>query len=129
MKNYLRFIFSDIILSIITRKYGTSLNDDEREAKADELIQGLHDNNSFTVDMTQALLDKKGFNNVYSTNVHGEPVYGLVKEGMFHKVKTCYFITRQKDEITNDYLDKIYEQLRKQAAGENVFGSPDYKNS
>ena len=39
MKNYLREIFSDILLSIVTKKYGTSLNDYQREEKADEIIQ------------------------------------------------------------------------------------------
>ena len=34
MKNYLREIFSDILLSIVTKKYGTSLNDYQREEKA-----------------------------------------------------------------------------------------------
>ncbi len=43
MKNYLREIFSDILLSIVTKKYGTSLNDYQREEKADEIIQDLHD--------------------------------------------------------------------------------------
>ena len=62
MKNYLREIFSDILLSIVTKKYGTSLNDYQREEKADEIIQELHDKNTFTVEMTQALIDKKGFN-------------------------------------------------------------------
>lgn len=55
MKNYLREIFSDILLSIVTKKYGTSLNDYQREEKADEIIQELHDKNTFTVEMTQAL--------------------------------------------------------------------------
>lgn len=61
-ENYLREIFSDILLSIVTKKYGTSLNDYQREEKADEIIQELHDKNTFTVEMTQALIDKKGFN-------------------------------------------------------------------
>ena len=65
MKNYLREIFSDILLSIVTKKYGTSLNDYQREEKADEIIQELHDKNTFTVEMTQALIDKKGFNTFY----------------------------------------------------------------
>lgn len=46
MKNYLREIFSDILLSIVTKKYGTSLNDYQREEKADEIIQELHDKNT-----------------------------------------------------------------------------------
>ena len=99
MKNYLREIFSDILLSIVTKKYGTSLNDYQREEKADEIIQELHDKNTFTVEMTQALIDKKGFNTFYTSNIGGTPVYALVKEGMFHKVKICYFITRNKDTI------------------------------
>ena len=93
MKNYLREIFSDILLSIVTKKYGTSLNDYQREEKADEIIQELHDKNTFTVEMTQALIDKKGFNTFYTSNIGGTPVYALVKEGMFHNVKICYFIT------------------------------------
>ncbi len=40
----------------------------------------------------------------------GTPVYALVKEGMFHKVKICYFITRNKDTIDGPYLEKIYEK-------------------
>ena len=104
MKNYLREIFSDILLSIVTKKYGTSLNDYQREEKADEIIQELHDN-----------------------NIGGTPVYALVKEGMFHKVKICYFITRNKDTIDGPYLEKIYEELRKQAIGENIFHSSEFK--
>lgn len=127
MKNYLREIFSDILLSIVTKKYGTSLNDSQREEKAEEIIEELREKNTFTVKMTQALIDKKGFNAFYPSNIGGKPVYALVKEGMFHKVKICYFITRNKDTIDGDYLDLIYEELRKQAIGENVFGSPEFK--
>ena len=105
MKNYLREIFSDILLSIVTKKYGTSLSDYQREEKADEIIQELHDKNTFTVEMTQALIDKKGFNTFYTSNIGGTPVYALVKEGMFHKVKICYFITRNKDTIDGPYLE------------------------
>jgi hypothetical protein len=47
---------------------------------------------------------------------------------MFKKIKCCYFITRVKDEITGPYLEQIYEELRRQANGENIFGSKDYKN-
>ena len=78
MKNYLREIFSDILLSIVTKKYGTSLNDYQREEKADEIIQELHDKNTFTVEMTQALIDKKGFNTFYTSNIGGTPVYALL---------------------------------------------------
>lgn len=127
MKNYLREIFSDILLSIVTKKYGTSLNDYQREEKADEIIQELHDKNTFTVEMTQALIDKKGFNTFYTSNIGGTPVYALVKEGMFHKVNICYFITRNKDTIDGPYLEKIYEELRKQAIGENIFHSSEFK--
>jgi hypothetical protein len=128
MKNYIYDIFYDTILSIITKKYGTSLNDDEREDKAFELISELRSENKFTVEMTQALIDKKGFNDSYATNIGGKSVYALVKEGMFKKVKVCYFITRNKDSITSEYLEQAYEELRSQANGENIFGSKDYKN-
>lgn len=128
MKNYIRVIFWDILLSIVTKKYGNSLNDDQKEEKVEEIINALHDSEPFTVEMTQALIDKKGFNNFYTTTLNGVSVYGLVKEGMFHKVKVCYFITRNKDSIDKDYLNKIYEELRRQAMGENLFNSKDYKN-
>jgi hypothetical protein len=128
MKNYIPDIFFDTILSIITKKYGTTLNDDEREDKAYDLIDELKENNKFTVDMTQALIDKKGFNDCYVTNAGGTSVYALVKEGMFKKVKVCFLITRNKDRIDGEYLDQIYEELRRQANGENVFNSRDYKN-
>lgn len=111
MKNYLREIFSDILLSIVTKKYGTSLNDYQREEKADEIIQELHDKNTFTVEMTQALIDKKGFNTFYTSNIGGTPVYALVKEGMFHKVKICYFITRNKDTIDYRILKRYMRNL------------------
>ncbi len=128
MKNYIRDIFWDIILSIITKKYGTSINDQQREDKADEYIQQLHDSDSFTVDMTQAIIDKKGLNDFYTANINGSPVYALVKTGMFNKVKLRYFITRNKDAITVEYLDQVYDELRRQTAGENVFNSPEYLN-
>ncbi|MGN0623082.1 MAG: hypothetical protein ACI4JA_03925 [Oscillospiraceae bacterium] len=128
MKNYIREIFWDTLLSIVTKKYGTSLNDQQKEDKADEIIEQLRAENNFTIEMTQATLDKKGMNNFYTTNINGVPVYAIVKEGMFHKIKTCYFITRNKDEITSKYLDQVYEELRKQAMGENIFKSHDYKN-
>ena len=54
-------------------------------------------------------------------------MYALVKEGMFHKVKICYFITRNKDTIDGPYLEKIYEEHRKQAIGENIFHSSEFK--
>lgn len=127
MKNYIREIFWDVILSIVTKKYGTNLNDDQKQDKADEIIEELHFSSKFTVEMTQALLDKKGMNSFYTSNIKGTPVYGIVKEGMFHKVKTCYFITRNKDEITPAYIEQVYEELRKQAMGENIFNSPDFK--
>ena len=97
MKNYLSVIFHDSILSLITKKYGTKLNDSQKEDKADEFIRILHDQNAFTCDQTQAIIDKKGITNYMATQVDGKPVFALTKEGMFHKVKVCYFITRIKD--------------------------------
>jgi hypothetical protein len=128
MKNYIHDIFYDTILSIVTKKYGNSLNDDQREDKAFEIISDLRADNKFTVDMTQALIDKKGFNDCYTANIDGHSVYVLAKEGMFKKVKVCFFITRNKDEITAEYLEQVYEELRRQANGENVFNSKEYKN-
>ncbi|WP_028505998.1 hypothetical protein [Ruminococcus sp. FC2018] len=127
MKNFLKEIFNDLVLSLVTKKYGNQLNDDQREEKADEIIRILHDTNSYTVEMAQALIDKKGFNSFYNTQINGQPVIGLVKEGMFHKPKTCYFITRNKEKLDTAYLDQIYDELRRQAQGDNVFNSPDFK--
>ena len=129
MKNYLSVIFHDTILSLITKKYGTKLNDSQKEDKADEFIRILHDQNAFTCDQTQAIIDKKGLTNYMATQVDGKPVFALTKEGMFHKVKVCYFITRIKDEPDTAYLEQIYDELRQQANGTNVFNSKDYKNS
>lgn len=128
MNNYLYDIFFDLILSIVTKKYATKLSDQERIDKAEDMIEEFHKTNSFTVDMTQELINNKGFNKCSSEVVHGKNVFALIKEGMFHKVKACYFITRQKDVIDNAYLDQIYDELRRQASGENVFQSQDYKN-
>ena len=55
MKNYLREIFSDILLSIVTKKYGTSLNDYQREEKADEIIE----KNENAISMTKIRLPWK----------------------------------------------------------------------
>ena len=128
MKNYLYDIFYDLLLSVVTRKYGTKLNDEQRENKVDEMIGEMKALNKFTVDSTQALIDKKGLNGSYSDSINGQSVYCLYKEGMFKKKKVCYFITRVKDELTTQYLDQVYEELRRQANGENVFNSPEYKN-
>lgn len=127
MKNYIRDIFWDVILSIITKKYGNNLNDAQRQNKANEVIENLKIENNLIVGMTQALLDKKGMNKCCSSNINGQPVYKITNEGLFHKVKNCYFITRKKDEISSDYLEQVYEEIRKQAMGENVFKSPEYK--
>ena len=129
MKNYIRDIFYDTLTSIITRKYGNKFNDDQRMAKVDEYIESLHANCSFTIDQTQSIIDKKGFNNFFTDNINGQSVYVLVKTGLFGKAKVCYAITRNKDEITPDYLDQVYDELRRQAAGENVFGTDMYKNA
>lgn len=125
--NYLKDVLFDVILSIITKKYGTSLNDSQKEEKADEFIAELHEKNFFTVEKTQVLIDKAGFNNFYTTKLGDRSVYVLVKEGMFHKVKACWFFTRSKDVVDGPYLEQVYKELSGQASGENVFGSKDYK--
>lgn len=128
MKDYVREVFGDTLLSLVTKKYGTSLSDSQKEAKVEEIITQLHDENKFTIEMTQSLIDKKGFNDFSNANVKGQSVYMLVKTGLFGKVKTCYFITRSKDTIDGAYLEKVYDELNRQASGENVFGSSDYAN-
>ncbi len=128
MKDYLIELFGDIMMSYLTKKYGTKLNDDQRIEKYVEEFRRLKDEANFTVTSTQSIFDKKGINSGESTMLNGEPVIRLVKSGMFGKVKVCYYITRIKDEITVEYLDKIFDELRRQANGENVFSAPDYKN-
>ncbi len=126
MDNFLKVVFNDIVLSLVTKKYGSSMTDSQREEKADEIIRILHDTNSYSVEMAQKLIDQKGFNTFYNTQIDGKSVTGFVKEGMFHKAKTRYFITRRKDNLDSDYMDQIYDELRRQAMGENVFNTKDY---
>ncbi len=128
MNNYLYDIFGDHILSLLMKQYGTKLNDKQREDKAYEIISQLKAENSFTVESTQSLISKKGFNEVMNENIGGKPVYALTKTGLFKKVKCCFFISRTKEMIDKEHLEKIYDELRRQANGENVFGSSDYKN-
>lgn len=128
MKDYLRTILWDTLLSLITKKYGTKLSDDERIAKAEDILAELKNRNSFTVDMTQAIITKKGINGFTTANVGGQSVFRLAKEGLFGKAKVCYFITRSKDTIDSKYIEQIYDELNRQANGENVFNSPDYVN-
>lgn len=128
ISNYIQDIFYDTISGMVTRKYGSRFTDEQRNAKIQEMIENLRTGNVFTIEQTQSIIDKKGFNNVYNYATNGEPTYKLVKEGLFGKVKYCYFITRIKGDITPEYLDRIYEELRAQAAGENVFNSTEYKN-
>lgn len=126
MKNFLKVVFNDLVLSLVTKKYGNQLNDEQREEKADEMIRILHDTNSYTVEMAQKLIDTKGLNSFYNDQINGQPVIALVKEGMFHKAKTRYFITRNKEKLDTQYIDQIYDELRRQAQGENVFNSSEY---
>lgn len=129
MKDYLTQIFTDIMLSYLTKKYGTKLTDNERLNKCMQEFDSLRINSSFTITSTQAIFDKKGLSECYSDTLNGQPVYKIMKLGLFGKVKICYYITRIKDQITSEYLDKIFEELRQQASGENVFNAPDYKNA
>lgn len=128
MKDFLRDVLWDTLLSIITKKYGTSLNDSQREAKADDIIAELKGSNGFTVDMIQSIIDKKGLNYFESASVGGTSAFKLAKTGLFGKAKVCYFITRNKDKIDGAYLEKIYDELNRQANGENVFSSSEYVN-
>lgn len=126
MDNFLKVVFNDLVLSLVTKKYGSSMTDSQREEKADEMIRILHDSNSYSVEMAQKLIDQKGFNTFYTTQIDGKSVIGFVKEGMFHKPKVRYFITRKKDNLDSDYMDQIYDELRRQAMGENVFNTKEY---
>ena len=128
MNNYLFDIFNDQLLSLMMKKYGTKLNDTERSDKVYQILSDLKAANKFTVESTQAIIDKKGFTDALNENVNGQPVYALTKLGLFKKVKCCFFITRTKEMIDGAYLEKIYDELRRQANGENVFGSDHYKN-
>ena len=126
MDNFLKVLFGDLVLSLIIKKYGSNMTDTERQNKADELIRILHDSKSYTVEMAQKLIDQKGFNAHYTTQVNGVSVFALVKEGMFHKAKTRYFITRNKEKLDAAYMEQIYDELRRQAQGENVFNTSEY---
>ena len=128
MKDYLIQIFGDIMMSWLTKKYGTKLTDDQRIDKYVEEFNRLKQEANFSVTSTQGIFDKKGINSAEGTMLNGEPVFRLTKSGMFGKVKVCYYISRIKDEITVEYLDKIFDEIRRQANGENVFSAPDYKN-
>ena len=128
MKDYVTEIFWDYVLSALTKKHGTKINDDQRETLANEYIEKVKQENGFTVQMTQAIIDKKGITKCYSESCNGTPVFYLVKEGMFKKVKVCYLISRKKEGLSKEYLEQIYNELRQQAQGENIFNSPDYKN-
>ncbi len=126
MTNYLVDIFYDTVSGIITQKYGSSFTDAQRREKIMDFIEGLKAGNVFTIEQTQAIIDKKGFNNFYTDSINGVSCFRLVKEGFFGKAKVCYFITRTKDRMDSQYLEQVYEELRKQAAGENVFNSDRY---
>lgn len=126
MENFLKVIFGDLVLSLVTKKYGSNMTDKQREDKADEMIRILHDSNSYTAEMAQKLIDTKGFTSHYTTQINGQSVIALVKEGMFHKIKTRYFITRNKERLDSAYIDQIYDELRRQAQGENVFNTSEY---
>jgi hypothetical protein len=128
MKDFLSEIYTDTILSYLTKKYGSKLNDNDRINKCSEIIYNLKDKCSFSVGSIQNLIDRKGLNSFCTDTINGQSVYRLSKLGLFGKPKICYFITRIKDEVTSDYLDKVYEELRSQTQGNNVFNSPDYKN-
>ena len=128
MKDYLIEILGDIMMSYLTKKYGSKLNDDQRLDKYVEEFKRLKAEADFSVTSTQAIFDKKGINSSEPTMLDGEPVFRLTKSGLFGKVKICYYISRVKDEITVSYIDKIFDEMRRQANGENVFSAPDYKN-
>ncbi len=128
MKDYINDIFYDTLLSLVTKKYGTALNDSQREDKVKELVEEVVSEHRIIVHLTQLLIDKLGFNDSYTTNINGQSVYALVKEGMFKKVKLCYFITRKKDSFDIKYLEQVYNELTRQSKGENVFGAKEYKN-
>ncbi|MBR1864686.1 MAG: hypothetical protein IJ806_11435 [Ruminococcus sp.] len=127
MTNYIQDIFYDTISGMVTRKYGSKFNDAQRKEKIGEVIEQIRTGNVFTIEQTQSIIDKKGFNNFYSVTVNGTPAFKLVKEGFFGKPKVCYFMTRTKGDITAEYLDQVYEEMRQQANGENVFNSSEYK--
>ena len=126
MTNYLVDIFFDTISVIMNKKYGSSFTPAQRREQVMDYIEKLRVGNVFTIEQTQAIIDKKGFNNFYAESVNGVSCFRLVKEGFFGKAKVCYFITRTKDKMDSAYLEQVYEELRRQAAGENIFNSDKY---
>ena len=79
MTNYLVDIFYDTVSGIITQKYGSSFTDAQRREKINEFIDHLKAGNMFTIEQTQAIIDKKGFNNFYTDTVNGVSCFRLVK--------------------------------------------------
>lgn len=128
MKNFLFDIFGDQILSLITKQYGTKLSDSQKHDKVFEILSDLKSQNQFTVDGIQNIIDKKGLDQSSNESAGGKPVYAIYKLGLFKKVKCCYFITRIKEIPDGKYLEQIYDELRQQANGTNVFGADEYKN-
>ena len=128
MKDFLTEMFTDTILSYLTKKYGSKLNDTDRINKCADIIARLKDTCSFSVGSIQNIIDRKGINAFERASLNDKSMLVLMKRGLFGKPKILYYITRNKDEITSDYLDQIHEELRNQANGTNVFNAPDYKN-
>lgn len=127
ISNYIRDIFADNVASMVYRKYGSSLSDKQREEKVAEQVEKIRLTNVRVYEQTQELLDELKFNAYMPATVNGKSCYKLMKLGFLRKVQACYFISKTKNDVTAEYLDQVLDELQRQHEGENVFGSPDFK--
>ena len=129
IENYIKEVFSDTIASMVYRKEGSRLSDKERAQKVDELVERIRLSNVLIYEKTQEIIDQCQFEIYAPAVVNGKSCYKLMKMGRFFKVHICYFISKTKGEITSEYLEQVLDELQRQSEGENVFGSPDYKDA
>lgn len=127
ISNYVRDIFADNVASMVYRKYGSSLSDKQREEKVAEQVEKIRLTNVRVYEQTQEILDELKFNAYMPATVNGKSCYKLMKLGFLRKVQACYFISKTKNDVTAEYLDQVLDELQRQHEGENVFGSPDFK--
>ncbi|MBQ8965552.1 hypothetical protein [Ruminococcus sp.] len=127
--NYIKEIFSDTIASMVYRKEGSRLSDKERNQKVEELVEKIRVSNVMLYEQTQEIIDRCEFDSYKPAVVNGKSCYKLLKMGRFKKVLMCYFISKTKGEVTAEYLEQVLDELKRQSEGENVFGSPDYKDA
>lgn len=129
ISNYVRDIYADNVASMVYRKFGSSLSDKDREEKVNEQIEKIRLSNVRVFEQTQEIFDEIKFNAYMPVTVNGKSCYKLMKIGHFRKVHVCYFISKAKNDLSAEFLEQILSEVQRQHDGENVFGSPDYKEA